>query len=177
MIRRPGLRARVTAGFAVGALGASTVMGVLSYQLTERFLLAERESSAVRAVALDANIVAAGLDAEPPDALAVLSSLDTGPNRRALIRRDGRWFSSKADTANTIEDIPAELVSLVEQGRPAIQRIEVAGTPAMVIAMPLDGGAYLYEVDFMRELDRSLKDPGVVATTPGDRKCVGEGKR
>ena len=33
MIRKPGLRARVTAGFAVGALGVSTVMGALSYEL------------------------------------------------------------------------------------------------------------------------------------------------
>ncbi|GAA1655349.1 HAMP domain-containing sensor histidine kinase [Saccharothrix algeriensis] len=164
MIRRPGLRARVTAGFAVGALGASTVVGVLSYQLTERFLLAEREASAVRAVAQDARIVAAGLDAEPPDALAALSSLDTGPNRRALIRRDGRWYSSKADTANTIEDIPVELVGLAEQGRPAIQRVRVAGTPAMVVAMPLSGDTYLYEVDFMRELDRSLKVLALVLT-------------
>ncbi|MEU7826986.1 HAMP domain-containing sensor histidine kinase [Catellatospora sp. NPDC049133] len=163
-MRRPGLRARVTAGFAVGALGVSTVMGALSYQLTERFLLAQREDSAVRAVALDAAIVASGLDDDSPDALTALSALNTGADRRAFLRRGSRWFSTQVDTANTAAEIPDGLVRLVERGEPGIQRVRVDGVPAMVIAVPLDDGTALYEVDFMRELDRSLKVLALVLT-------------
>ncbi|MEU8004379.1 HAMP domain-containing sensor histidine kinase [Catellatospora sp. NPDC049111] len=163
-MRRPGLRARVTAGFAVGALGVSTVMGALSYQLTERFLLAQREDSAVRAVALDAAIVASGLDDDSPDALTALSALNTGADRRAFLRRGSRWFSAQVDTANTAAEIPDGLVRLVERGEPGIQRVRVDGVPAMVIAVPLDDGTALYEVDFMRELDRSLKVLALVLT-------------
>ncbi|MFC7242034.1 sensor histidine kinase [Catellatospora aurea] len=163
-MRRPGLRARVTAGFAVGALGVSTVMGALSYQLTERFLLAQREDSAVRAVALDAAIVASGLDDDNPDALSALSALNTGADRRAFLRRGSRWFSAQVDTANTAAEIPDGLVRLVERGEPGIQRVRVDGVPAMVIAVPLDDGTALYEVDFMRELDRSLKVLALVLT-------------
>ncbi|GAB4055980.1 HAMP domain-containing sensor histidine kinase [Catellatospora paridis] len=164
MIRKPGLRARVTAGFAVGALGVSTVMGALSYQLTERFLLAQREDSAVRAVSLDAAIVASGLDADSPDALTALSTLNTGADRRAFLRREGRWFSAQVDTANTAAEIPDGLVRLADQGEPGIQRVRVDGVPAMVIAVPLGDGTSLYEVDFMRELDRSLKVLALVLT-------------
>ncbi|MET8066199.1 two-component sensor histidine kinase, partial [Micromonospora sp. NPDC005313] len=54
---RPGLRARVTAAFAVGALLLSALMALFSYDLTRRSLLDERERAAVRAAYYDAAVV------------------------------------------------------------------------------------------------------------------------
>ncbi|MDI1464131.1 HAMP domain-containing sensor histidine kinase [Catellatospora sp. KI3] len=163
-MRRPGLRARVTAGFAIGALCVSTAVALLSYQITERYLLAERESTARRAVLFDADLVHAGLSADPADPLGAIRPLDTGSNRRAFLRRAGEWYSTKVDAGNTTADIPVGLIALVAQDKAGVQRVRVGGVPAMVIAVPLDEGTALYEVDFMNELDRSLRVLALVLT-------------
>ena len=81
-MRRAGLRVRVIAGFAAGALTLSALMALVSYQITRRSLLNEREGTAVRAAYYDAAVVRAGLgSAAQPDVVAVLRSLDTGENR------------------------------------------------------------------------------------------------
>lgn len=163
-MRHLGLRVRVSAAFAVGALFVSTSMALLSHQLTEQFLLNERERVARRSVDFDARLVSAGLEANPEDIAGVLGALDTGGNRRAFVRRDGRWYSAKVDNNRTTDSIPEDLMRMVAGGQAAIQRVEVAGVPAMVIGIPLDPRTALYEVDSMRELDRSLKVLGLVLT-------------
>lgn len=163
-MRRPGLRARVTAGFAVGALLVSAAMALLSYQLTERFLLDERERTARRAALFDAGIVRAGLDTDNPEPLPVLRSLDTGTNRRALIWRDGEFYSRTAVDGTLKDSLPQSVVALVEQGQPGVQRVRIAGRPAMVFGIPLDESTALYEVDYMSELDGNLKVLGLVLT-------------
>ncbi|GAA1382776.1 HAMP domain-containing sensor histidine kinase [Catellatospora chokoriensis] len=163
-MRRPGLRARVTAGFAVGALLVSAAMALLSYQLTERFLLDERERTARRAALFDAGIVRAGLDTDNPEVLPVLRSLDTGANRRALIWRDGEFYSRTVVDSTLTDSLPPSVMSLVEQGKPAVQRTRIAGRPAMVFGIPLGDSTALYEVDYMSELDGNLKVLALVLT-------------
>ena len=53
----------------------------------------------MRAAYLDAAVVRAGLAADQPDLLEVLRSLDTGENRRAVLRRNGEWYSRTAGVA------------------------------------------------------------------------------
>jgi len=150
----------VTAGFALGALIISSAMGLLSYDLTRRTLLAGRERSAVRAAYFDATVVQSGLASDAPG--AVLRALDTGGSRRAVLRRDGRWFLRGAD--DVTPTIPVELQRMVSGGQPGTQRIRIASGPAVVIGIPLPDDTQFYVVDSLSELNNTLRVLALVLT-------------
>ncbi|MGS2616778.1 ATP-binding protein [Micromonospora sp. LZ34] len=155
-MRRLGLRARVTAGFAVGALLLAASMALVSYELTRRSLLDERERTALRAAYFDAAVVRAGLDTGAPDVVEVLRSLDTGGNRRPLLHRDDQWYLRNADDGLTAA-VPGELQRLVRGGEPAVQRVRIDGQPALLVGVPLAEAASYYEVTSLRELEETLQ--------------------
>ncbi|GAA2526347.1 hypothetical protein GCM10010201_26370 [Pilimelia columellifera subsp. columellifera] len=155
-MRQLSLRARILVAFSVGALASCASMAVLSFELTRQMQLATRERSAVRAAYLDARVVGAGLAADQADVLEVLRELDTGANRRALLRRDGRWYARSVDVGLT-DAVPAGLAAEVAAGRPMVQRVTIAGTPHVVTGVPLPGGDQFYVVDSLRELDATLR--------------------
>jgi signal transduction histidine kinase len=162
-MKRPGLRARVTAGFAVAALIVSATVALFSYQLTENYLLGERERSALRATAIEAGIVRAGLAGGNPDIGAVLRALDTGGKRRAVIHRDGIWYGRNADFGIK-STIPPALQDMVTSGQAAAQRIRTDTGPALAIGVPLDASTSYYVIDVMQELDRSLQVLALIIT-------------
>ncbi|WP_020521626.1 HAMP domain-containing sensor histidine kinase [Catelliglobosispora koreensis] len=162
-MRRPGLRARVTAGFAIAAFIVSATVALLSYQLTENYLLGERERSALRATAIEAGIVKAGLAGSNPDIGAVLKALDTGGKRRAVIYRDGTWYGRNADFGIK-STIPANLQAMVSSGQAGAQRIRTDTGPALAIGVPLDDSTSFYVIDVMQELDRSLQVLALIIT-------------
>jgi signal transduction histidine kinase len=156
-VTRLGLRAKTAAVFAAGALGVSSTLTVGTYELTRRALLAERERTATRAAYFDAAVVRQGLSTENADVVEILRSLDTGQSRRPLILRNGTWFARTADTAST-NAVPASLRALVDAGRPAVQRVELAAVPTLVVGVPLPGtGASYYELNAQDELERTLR--------------------
>jgi signal transduction histidine kinase len=118
----------------------------------------------VRAAHYDAAVVRAGI-ATPvrPEIAAVLRSLDTGEDRRAVLRRDGTWYGRDADDGIT-RAVPAALQERAEQGVAAVQRVRVDGVPTLVVAIPIAPGAVFYEVDSLGELDRTLEVLTVVLT-------------
>ena len=155
-LRRLGLRARITALFALGALALSAALASAAYQVTRQNLLLERERTLVRAAYLDAVVVREGLRAESPSARDVLGNLDTGEDRRPLLRLDEEWFSRTADDGVT-DAIPVALQRLVQDGDPAVQRVELLGRPAIAVGVPLDEfRAGFYEVTTLDELNRTL---------------------
>ncbi|MET8147868.1 HAMP domain-containing sensor histidine kinase [Actinoplanes sp. NPDC049668] len=161
---RAGLRTRVVAGFAAGALALSATMAFVSYQITRHSLLAERESTAVSAAYYDAAVVRAGITSVVwPDIVAVLRSLDTGEDRRALLQRGDTWYARSADTGLT-GAIPAALQQRARAGVPATQRVVADGTPTLVIALPIADDTVFYEVDSLRELDHTLQLLTIVLT-------------
>ncbi|MDQ7907612.1 HAMP domain-containing sensor histidine kinase [Phytohabitans sp. ZYX-F-186] len=162
-MRRPGLRTRVAAAFAAGAFALSASMAALSYELTERALMAGRERSALRSAYLDAGVVHAGLATERPDVSAVLSTLNTGNTRRALLHRDGRWYARAADAGLT-DAIPPALQGMVEQGKLSKQRVHTDSGPAVVVGVPLPSNSGFYVIDSMRELDQTLRTLALVLT-------------
>ena len=162
-MRRPGLRARVTAGFAAGALGLAAVMAVLSYQITRHFLLDEREDTAVRAAYYDAAIVRAGIRSTQPDIAEVLRSLDTGENRRAVLHHQGLWYARTASPGLT-DAVPVALREQAAEGHTAVQRIRFRGEPTLVVAVPVATGTTYYELDSLQELDRTLRLVALVLT-------------
>ncbi|GAB3980749.1 HAMP domain-containing sensor histidine kinase [Plantactinospora veratri] len=162
-MRRPGLRTRVAAGFTAGAFALSASMAALSYGFTSQELMAGRERSALRSAYLDAGVVHAGLATEPPDISAVLSTLNTGNTRRALLRRESRWYARAADAGMT-DAIPPGLQRLVEQGKVGMQRVRTDSGPAVVVGVPLPSGTGFYVIDSMHELDQTLRTLALVLT-------------
>ncbi|BCJ48654.1 two-component sensor histidine kinase [Actinoplanes sp. NBRC 14428] len=156
-MRRAGLRVRVIAGFAAGALALSATMALVSFQVVRRSLLDERERTAVRAAYYDAEVVRSGLGSavQPDTVIGLLRALDTGENRRAVLQRDGEWYSRQADTGVT-DAIPAALQRRAAEGVPAVQRVLADGRATLVVAVPLPDGDVLYEVDSMQELEHTL---------------------
>ena len=152
MRHRLGLRARVTAAFAIGALLLSAAVTLASYELTRRTLTADRENAAVRAAYFDAAVVDAGLSGRSPDVLALLRSLDTGADRSVLLQWDDRWYSLTADAA-----VPAPLQRMALAGAAGAQRVRRGGQAALVVAVPLSASAVLYEVVSLGELERTLR--------------------
>ena len=174
-MRRAGLRTRVIGGFAAGALLLSASMALVSYQVTRGYLLEQRERSSVRSAQFDARVVREGLSAEPTDFRALLGSLDTGNNRRAMLLRNGQWYTRTADRGDT-SAVPQRLRDMVERGTQAMQRVRVNGVPAVVVGIPLSPGTALYEVDEMRELDQTLRVLGwVLAVVAAATATAGAG--
>jgi signal transduction histidine kinase len=156
-MKRAGLRVRVIAGFAAGALTLSALMALVSFQITRHSLLSEREGTAVRAAYYDASVVRAGVgSADQPDLAGVLGSLDTGESRRAVLQRDGSWYGSKADTTGARDAIPSALQARAAAGTAAVQRVRADGVPSLVVAVPLTDGSVFYEVDSLQELQLTL---------------------
>jgi signal transduction histidine kinase len=174
-MRRAGLRTRVISGFAAGALLLSASMALVSYQVTRGFLLDGRERASVRAAHFDARVVREGLAAESADIRELLRSLDTGNNRRTMLRRDGQWFTRTADLGVTAA-VPQRLRDMVDEGQSAVQRVRVGGVPALVIGIPLSSGTALYEVDEFGELDQMLRILGwVLAVVAAATATAGAG--
>ncbi len=154
---RLGLRARTSAVLAAGALGVAALLAVSTYQLTRESLLAERERTAVRAAYFDAAVVRQGLTGETTGIVDVLRRLDTGQSRRPLLFRDGQWYARNADTGFTAA-VPADLRRLASSGRPGVQRVQLNGTPTLVVGVPLaDTGSTYYELSDQGELQRTLR--------------------
>lgn len=163
-MKRPGLRTRVTAGFSVAAMVVAVAMALLSYQLTEQFLLEEREDAAKRATYYDARIVRAGLAADNPDFTNVLKPLDTGGKRLAMLRFGGDFYGRTSIDDGVTDSFPPSLIRMVEGGQPAVQRLHIDSRPALVIGIPMGAGVSFYMVDYLDELDTSLTVLGLVLT-------------
>ncbi|SNY25672.1 sensor histidine kinase [Paractinoplanes atraurantiacus] len=155
-MRRAGLRTRVSAAFAVGALALSACVTVMSYELTRSTLLRERERTAVRSTYFDASAVDAGLARRNANVGDVLGSLDIGADRYVLVQRSGRWYARSADT-DAHAAVPAALQEKAAGGQAAAQRVDRDGVPAVVVAVPLDEDTVFYEIVTLRELEQTLQ--------------------
>ncbi|BBH67164.1 two-component sensor histidine kinase [Actinoplanes sp. OR16] len=151
-----GLRARVSAAFAVGALLLSACVSLVSYELIRSTLFAERERTAVRAAYFDATVVNAGVTGPSPDVSEALRALDTGADRYVLLQMGGQWYSRTAEPAAG-SAIPVKLREMLGRGEAGAQRINRDNGPALVVGVPLSGSASFYEIVSLRELDRTLQ--------------------
>ncbi|WP_229073604.1 cell wall metabolism sensor histidine kinase WalK [Actinoplanes sp. DH11] len=160
-MRPIGLRARVSAAFAVGALLLSACVSLVSYELIRNTLFAERERTAVRAAYVDATVVNAGVAGPAPEVAEALRVLDTGADRYVLLHLNGEWYSRTAEPAAG-SAVPAGLQEMLGRGEAGAQRIRRDSGPALVVGIPLSGSAAFYEIVSLRELDRTLQLLAVV---------------
>ncbi len=151
---RWGLRGRLTASFALGALLLSAALAAASFTAIRSYLLSQRESSAVERTLAQGRTLADGLrstGAEPGD---LLDGLRAAPDARLLLHLDGRWYG--ADVGE-VQPVPARLAGAVEAGRASRQRVQASGSHQLLVGVPLEGrNAQLYEVFSLDELDGTL---------------------
>ena len=155
--RRLGLRSRLAATFALGALLVSIVLASVTATLTRGYLVSKRESLAITQAAFNARVVASNLAPQDSDIPDVLGSLRPPAGGASLVYRQGRWYSTSLGTDP--ESLPAPLREGVLNGRAANQRIiNRDGTPVLIVGLPVPrASATYFEVVDLTELDRTLR--------------------
>jgi signal transduction histidine kinase len=154
--RRRGLRFRVTFAFALGGLFVTLVLAGVTYGLTSRYLVRQRQHTAEQQAFIDARIVRDALVAPGTnDATSALEALELPGGARALLSFKERWYGSGVATGQEV--LPLELIDTVREGTAARQRIEVAGTRYIAIGVPLRAiDASYFELSPYIELQRTL---------------------
>ncbi|MDQ1375513.1 MAG: two-component system, OmpR family, sensor histidine kinase MtrB [Actinomycetota bacterium] len=160
-VARLGLRARVTLAFALGALLLSLLMGGLTYGVTRRYLVRQRESAVIHQAFVNAQLVRAGLRSARPDVPQLLGGLETGAaGSESVLRYTDRWFATSIAVGR--DALPVRLRSAVLAGTPARQRYPLDGSPHLVVGVPIPSvDAQYFEVFPLAELDRTVRLLGV----------------
>lgn len=145
------LRARVALAFASLSLVVAGVVAGGAYAFARWYLVEQRESAALTRAVLDSRAVDAAVEsgAAPAEALAQVPSVGTS---QPMLLVGQSWFTSSITISP--DALPAELMDLA-QVKGARQRIDIAGDPYFVAAIPVRRGTYI-EVFPLRELDRTL---------------------
>ncbi len=150
-----GLRARVTAAFAILALVLSVSLALFSYELTRSYLLSRRVATARQQTYLNAQAVRDALRVNPVDVQGALAQAQTGSASAVVLRVGNSWFGTSVGVGR--RDVPESLRSLVASGASGTQNTRIAGTPNVTVGVPLPsiGGAY-FEFVPVDELELTL---------------------
>lgn len=152
--RRLGLRARVTAAFAVSALMLSVTLALLTFFLSRSYLLHQRENTAVRQAILNAKVVQDTL-LEGADPNHVIPSLDRLLNSQSIVQLGARRYESAPLFAGP--PVSASLQTEVARGVPVRQRFTRAGVPRISVGLPLPRvGASYFEIFSLIELKHTM---------------------
>ncbi len=150
-----GLRATLTALFALGGVLLAGVMGLGTYGVARSYLIDQRERSALRQAFADASYVRDGLLTRGRRVSDVLGATSPPANSTVLVHRRGRWYSSSLDVGET--ELPIALRGQVDEGSATVQWTSVAGVPSVLVGVPLPvAGAEFYEVTATDELQGTL---------------------
>ncbi|MDQ3764540.1 MAG: HAMP domain-containing histidine kinase [Actinomycetota bacterium] len=160
IVGRLGLRSRVMLTFAVGALLVSLVLAVSVYTISRGYLTEQRERSAGRQAAADADYVRGRLERAGASASEVLTAVDPPANTVLLLRWRDQWFTSEPNAGPHL--LPSSLHDEVAGGTSTTVPVTIRGEPFFVVAIPLDTvGATFYEFTPLQELQSTL---GVLRT-------------
>ncbi len=152
---RLGLRARVTAAFAILALVLSVTLAVFSYELTRSFVLSRRNGTALQQTYLNARAVRDALLANPADVQGALAQAQTGAESAVVLRVGSAWFGTSVGVGR--REVPASLRSLVASGSAGTQNTDVSSAANIAVGVPLPAidGAY-FEFVPVQELELTL---------------------
>jgi two-component system sensor histidine kinase MtrB len=151
-----GLRARVTATFAIGAFALSTIMAGITYFSARQTFLNERQAAVQRQAFANASIIESSLRSPGTEVNQLIESVDTGPGSRSVLYREGQWYATSISVGQSA--IPAQERSLVLSGTPASQLFTLGETPSIVIGVPLPSvHATYFEVFSLDELAGTLR--------------------
>lgn len=153
--RHLGLRARVTATFAIGAFALSTIMAGITYFAARQSFLNERQGADQRQAFANASLIRNDLRSGT-QADQLISSVDTLPGSLSVLHTRGTWYETSIPVGQNA--IPAGLRTLVLRGTPASQFFSLGGVPQIVVGVPLpsEQAAY-FEVFSLDELASTLR--------------------
>ena len=152
---RLGLRVRGAIAFALLAFLVSVALATLTYQIARTYLLDQRQDLVVRQAGLNARAVNALLGTPDADLSAVLASLPSTSGSHGVARVGTEWFSGSLPADG--QGIPEDVVAETDNGRAAFKRVNINGTPTMVVGVPLTRSSISYfEVAPLGELQRTL---------------------
>lgn len=162
-----GLHVRATVSFGLVAAAVTVLGGLSAWFSVAGYLLNQRHEAATAQAAANVEQVASGLR---PTGLTAPEALARLPHQLAstslLHTAQDEWFTD--DLTINRSTIPGELATLVMEGRPHSQRIEVGGVPALVVGLPVeDVGAAYFEVFMLTELDDTLTTLTLVLVVAG----------
>jgi two-component system sensor histidine kinase MtrB len=151
-----GLRARVTATFAIGALALSTIMAGITYFTARQSFLNERQSTDQRQAFANASLIQNSLRSPGTQVAQLIGSVDTLPGSLSVLQHGGQWYATSISVGQSA--LPATERSLVLSGTPASQFFSIGGTPELVIGVPLPTvHAAYFEVFSLDELAGTLR--------------------
>jgi signal transduction histidine kinase len=151
-----GLRARVTATFAIGAFALSTIMAGITYFTARQTFLSERQGADQRQAFANASLIQNALRSPGTQVDQLIGSVDTLPGSLSVLHFGGQWFATSISVGQS--EIPPALRSLVAQGTPASQVFDIGGTPQLGIGVPLPTvRAAYFEVFSLDELEGTLR--------------------
>ncbi len=159
--RNLGLRARVTATFAIGAFALSTVMAGITYFAARQSFLNERQSTDQRQAFANASLIknalpSSGTQASGTQVDQLIGSIDTLPGSLSVLHTGGKWYATSIQLGQSA--IPDDLRTLVLHGTPASQFFSVGDSPQIVIGVPLPAkDAAYFEVFSLDELASTLR--------------------
>ena len=153
---RLGLRSRLIATFALGALCLSVFMGALVYFTARHTLIVEQQSAALRQAYANAALLRNALAASIPSIDAEVTSLDTGRSTASLLNNDGRWFSTSLSISRS--SVPTSLGADVRHGHVSTITSSPDSSPALMVGVPLPAvhSSYYLVVD-LSDLEHTLR--------------------
>ncbi len=146
-----GLRTRVAIAIAAMSFALAAAVAGSTYVFARWYLLEQRQSVALTRAVLDSRAVDAAVKNETSfdQVLAQVPSVGTS---QPMLKIGTSWFTSSVTISP--DELPDTLLSAAEsQG--AQQRIQIAGEPYFVAAIPVSKGTFV-EVFPLRELDQTL---------------------
>ncbi|HWD52154.1 MAG TPA: HAMP domain-containing sensor histidine kinase [Acidimicrobiales bacterium] len=151
---RLGLRARVTAAFAVGAFALSAVLAGITYFTARQSFLNERQTAIQRQAYVNALLVRNSLQASGTQVNQLVDLIDTLPG--SVVNWKGQWYATSISVGQSA--IPAQEQALVLGGTPATQRFSLDGSVQVVVGVPLPAvhSAY-FDVVSLQELAGTLR--------------------
>lgn len=153
---RLGLRARVTATFAVGAFALSALLAGITYFSARQAFVNERQSASQHQAFVNASFVQNALKGPGADPVQTLESVDALSGSRSVLFNNGQWFNTSLSVGQSA--LPLSLRHLVISGTPATQVFDLGGTPELVVGVPLTTvHATYFEVFSLDELAGTLR--------------------
>lgn len=165
---RFGLRGRMVASFALGALVAAAALGLVTYASTRNYLENQRMDVALRQAFNNAQLVRTVLAADRSNAASLVTNVRSEPGGYAVLHveddgSDQSSFFAQEPLRFTQSNLPPDLLTAVIAGRTGTERFDFNGEPyqAVGVAVPSTGIQY-FEVFPLAQVDRTM---ALVGTT------------
>lgn len=157
--RRLGLRARLTAAFAISALVLSAIVAAITYTATRSSVVHSQEASARRQTFDNAyGLSLSNLNTtHPQDIPQLLSTLGTTGSSSSVLYYRGQWYASSLAVGK--DALPPRLRNHVLAGGAAEETFILSsnGHPALAIGVPIATvGADYFEVFDLQAVDHTL---------------------